>query len=165
MSGLEERIILFIGEEGDLIRFGVFQCIGGGDDGIRVSLQGSPDVFGQFFQGFCVHGGQILTVILDDAVLSELSFGAIIQLAENLNANEPIDGLLWALLYSRIPEALKDTVLNPFVSIDENQLRFNVRVIESADDLNRNELLQRNSIVFWRVHSATQALFSSGVLE
>ena len=72
-----------------------------------------------------------------------LSFGAIIQLAENLNANEPIDGLLWALLYSRIPEALKDTVLNPFVSIEDNQLRFNVRVIESADDLNRNELLQR----------------------
>ena len=72
-----------------------------------------------------------------------LSFGAVIQLAEKLNANEPIDGLLWALLYSRIPEALKDTVLNPFVSIEDNQLRFNVRVIESADDLNRNELLQR----------------------
>lgn len=72
-----------------------------------------------------------------------LSFGAVIQLAENLNANEPIDGLLWALLYSRIPETLKDTVLNPFVSIDENQLRYNVRVIESADDLNRNQLLQR----------------------
>ena len=72
-----------------------------------------------------------------------LSFGAVIQLAEKLNANEPIDGLLWALLYSRIPEALKDTVLNPFVSIEDNQLRFNVRVIESADDLNRNVLLQR----------------------
>ena len=72
-----------------------------------------------------------------------LSFGAVIQLAEKLNANEPIDGLLWALLYSRIREALKDTVLNPFVSIEDNQLRFNVRVIESADDLNRNELLQR----------------------
>ncbi|NKB35034.1 MAG: MMPL family transporter [Pseudomonadales bacterium] len=72
-----------------------------------------------------------------------LSFGAIIQLAENLNANEPIDGLLWAILYSRIPETLKDTVLNPFVSIDNNQLRFNVRVIESMENLNRNELLQR----------------------
>ena len=56
-----------------------------------------------------------------------LSFGAVIQLAEKLNANEPIDGLLWALLYSRIPEALKDTVLNPFVSIEDNQLRFKMR--------------------------------------
>jgi predicted RND superfamily exporter protein len=72
-----------------------------------------------------------------------LSFGAVIQLAERLNSNQPVDGVLWALLYSRIPQALKDTVLNPFVDIDTNQLRFNVRVIESADDLNRNALLQR----------------------
>ncbi len=72
-----------------------------------------------------------------------LSFGAVVQLAEKLNANQPIDGLLWALLYSRIPETLKETVLNPFVSIEENQLRYNVRVIESAEDLNRNELLRR----------------------
>ena len=72
-----------------------------------------------------------------------LSFGSVIQLAKILNDGEPIDGLLWALLYSRIPETLKDTVLNPFVSVDDNQLRFNVRVIESAEDLNRDELLRR----------------------
>jgi predicted RND superfamily exporter protein len=72
-----------------------------------------------------------------------LSFGSVIQLAKILNDNEPIDGLLWALLYSRIPETLKDTVLTPFVSVDDNQLRYNVRVIESAENLNRNELLLR----------------------
>ncbi len=72
-----------------------------------------------------------------------LSFGAVIELAEGLNGNMPIDGLLWAVLYNRIPETLKETVLNPFVSIEDDQLRFNVRVIESAEDLNRNELLQR----------------------
>lgn len=72
-----------------------------------------------------------------------LSFGAVIQLAEKLNSYEPIDGVLWAVLYSRIPETLKQTVLNPFVSIADNQLRFNVRVIESDPDLKRNELLQR----------------------
>lgn len=72
-----------------------------------------------------------------------LSFGAVVQLARKLNGNEPIDGVLWAVLYSRIPETLKDTVLKPFVSIDENELRFNVRVIESDPNLKRNELLQR----------------------
>ncbi len=72
-----------------------------------------------------------------------LSFGAVIQLAEKLNGYEPIDGLLWAVLYSRIPDALKDTVLTPFVSIDNNQLRFNVRVIESDPNLQRNVLLER----------------------
>jgi predicted RND superfamily exporter protein len=72
-----------------------------------------------------------------------LSFGAIVQLAEALNGNQEVDGFLWAILYNRIPEALKDTVLNPFISVADNQTRFNVRVIESAPDLNRNELLQR----------------------
>jgi len=62
-----------------------------------------------------------------------LSFGAVIELAEKLNDNQPIDGLLWAVLYNRIPETLKNTVLNPFISIDDNQLRFKVRVIESAE--------------------------------
>ena len=72
-----------------------------------------------------------------------LSFGAIIQLAEELNGNQPIDPLLWAVLYNRIPENLKQSVLLPFVSIADEQIRFNVRVIESAKDLNRNDLLQR----------------------
>ena len=72
-----------------------------------------------------------------------LSFGAIVQLAEKLNGNQEVDGFLWAILYNRIPEALKDTVLTPFISVADNQTRFNVRVIESAPDLNRNELLQR----------------------
>ena len=72
-----------------------------------------------------------------------LSLGSVVQLAEQLNGNEPVDGLLWAVLYSRFPEALRDVVLNPFVRVADNELRFNVRVRESAPDLNRNELLQR----------------------
>lgn len=79
----------------------------------------------------------------DEQTGKVLSFGAVIELAEELNGNQPIDGLLWAVLYNRIPETLKSTVLNPFISISDNQLRFNVRVIESAENLNRNELLQR----------------------
>lgn len=72
-----------------------------------------------------------------------LSFGAVIQLARKLNNNQPIDGVLWAILYSRLPETLKGTVLTPFVSIKKNQLRFNVRVIESDPNLKRDELLTR----------------------
>lgn len=70
-----------------------------------------------------------------------LSFGAVIHLAEVLNGNAPVDSFVWALLYSRIPTTLKDSVLTPFVSVSENQVRFNVRVIESDKNLNRNELI------------------------
>ncbi len=72
-----------------------------------------------------------------------LSLGAVVQLAEQLNDHEPVDGLLWAVMYNRIPQTLREAVLDPFVRIDDNELRFNVRVRESAPDLNRNELLQR----------------------
>jgi predicted RND superfamily exporter protein len=70
-----------------------------------------------------------------------LSFGAVIQLAEKMNGNAPVDSFVWALLYSRIPESLKETVVTPFVSVTYNQVRFNVRVRESNEDLNRNELI------------------------
>jgi len=70
-----------------------------------------------------------------------LSFGSVIHLAEKLNSNAPVDSFVWALLYSRIPESLKNSVLTPFVSVADNQVRFNVRVIESDENLNRNELI------------------------
>lgn len=70
-----------------------------------------------------------------------LSFGAVIHLAEQLNGNAPVDSFVWALLYSRLPETLKESVLTPFVSVADNQVRFNVRVRESDEDLNRNELI------------------------
>ena len=70
-----------------------------------------------------------------------LSFGSVIHLAEKLNGNAPVDSFVWALLYSRIPETLKNSVLTPFVSVADNQVRFNVRVIESDENLNRNELI------------------------
>jgi predicted RND superfamily exporter protein len=70
-----------------------------------------------------------------------LSFGAVVQLAEELNGGE-VDSFLWALLYSMLPETLRSTVLTPFVAIEENEVRFNVRVIESDPNLNRNQLIQ-----------------------
>ncbi len=70
-----------------------------------------------------------------------LSFGSVIHLAEKLNNDAPVDSFVWALLYSRIPETLKSSVLTPFVSVADNQVRFNVRVIESDENLNRNDLI------------------------
>lgn len=74
-----------------------------------------------------------------------LSFGAVVELAEELNGNEPVDSFLWALLYSMLPETLRSTVLSPFLSVEHNQARFNVRVIESDPELNRNQLISEIS--------------------
>jgi uncharacterized protein len=141
-------VIVNLPEEADSFDDGFDAGLGGGfddgfDDGFGDSGGSSTDAY--WFTAPKMDQIKAIHEFLDaDAQTGKvLSFGAVIQLAEQLNGNQPVDGFLWALLYSRIPEALKETVLNPFVSIEDNQTRFNVRVIESAPDLNRNELLQR----------------------
>ena len=42
-----------------------------------------------------------------------------------------------------LPEDIKDNLLSSYISEDENQVRISARVIESAEGLNRNELLSQ----------------------
>ena len=47
-----------------------------------------------------------------------------------------------AVLYKRMPEQLKDSIVNPYVSFEDNETRINLRIIDSSPDLRRNELLE-----------------------
>jgi uncharacterized protein len=47
-----------------------------------------------------------------------------------------------SVFYRRLPEAVKEALFNPYLSPDGNQVRFSIRVYESAPDLRRNEMLQ-----------------------
>ena len=47
-----------------------------------------------------------------------------------------------SVFYRRMPDAVKSVLFDPYMSEDGNQLRFSVRVYESAPDLRRNEMLQ-----------------------
>jgi len=70
-----------------------------------------------------------------------LSLGTVLQLVYELNDNEPLDNLELALLYSLLPPDYKDALITPYVSIENDQVRFSIRVIETNPDLVRNELL------------------------
>jgi predicted RND superfamily exporter protein len=72
-----------------------------------------------------------------------LSLGSVIRLAEKLNKGQPLDSFELALLYGELPETFKNMMLRPFVSIENNQVRFSVRVKDSEKTLRRNELLKR----------------------
>ncbi len=72
-----------------------------------------------------------------------LSLGAMMKLAQRLNDGKPLDNFKLALLYEKLPEIYKDMVLNPYVSIENNQVRFSVRVRDSEKSLRRNELLKK----------------------
>lgn len=78
-----------------------------------------------------------------------LSLATILQIAYELNDGEVLNDIELAVLYSKIPQEYKDTLLRPYVSIDNNQVRFSVRIIETDPDLVRSELLAtiRQSLV------------------
>lgn len=72
-----------------------------------------------------------------------LSLGALLKVAEKLNGGKPLDNFSLAILYSSIPEKYKKVMITPFVSIENNQVRFSVRVRDSEKNLRRNELLKK----------------------
>ena len=70
-----------------------------------------------------------------------LSVASGIKVARELKDGEPLSELDLALVKNMLPEDIKENLLNSYISIDENQVRISARVIESAEGLNRNELL------------------------
>lgn len=71
-----------------------------------------------------------------------LSLGTILKVAYELNDNEPLDNLELAVLYRLIPQEYKDALITPYVSIENDQVRYSIRVLETNPDLVRGQLLQ-----------------------
>ena len=47
-----------------------------------------------------------------------------------------------AILYNKVPASVKNSLIDPYVSIDDNEVRLMARVLDSKPDLRRNELLE-----------------------
>ena len=72
-----------------------------------------------------------------------LSFASIIRVAEDLNDNKKLQSLEMGVLYSKIPESVKKEIVNPYISIKNNEARISVRVKDSLENLRRNELIKK----------------------
>lgn len=48
-----------------------------------------------------------------------------------------------AILYSKLPDDIKKNIVTPYISIENNEARFSVRVVDSNPNLNRKELLKK----------------------
>ena len=71
-----------------------------------------------------------------------LSVSSGIKLARKINDNNELNDLELALLRSVLPEDIKDTVLNSYISEDDSIVRVSSRVVESSESLNRDYLLK-----------------------
>ncbi len=71
-----------------------------------------------------------------------LSFGSIIRVAEDLNKKE-LQSLEIAVLYSKIPEEIKNNIITPYISVENDEARISVRIKDSLKDLRRNDLIKK----------------------
>ena len=77
------------------------------------------------------------------AVGKVLSFASIIEVATQLNNNKPLGTLEMGVLYTKIPETIKKEIIDPYISIKDNEARISLRVKDSLPDLRRNDLINQ----------------------
>ncbi|WP_228711083.1 efflux RND transporter permease subunit [Aliarcobacter trophiarum] len=71
------------------------------------------------------------------------SLATLLKIGKTLNDNKELDGITLALIYNQLPEDYKKLILSPFVNIEASEARINMRIIDSNDELRRNELIKK----------------------
>ena len=71
-----------------------------------------------------------------------LSFGSILRVAEDLNKKE-LQSLEIAVLFSKIPEKIKKEIVLPYISVEKDEARVNIRIKDLKKDLKRNDLIKK----------------------
>ena len=72
-----------------------------------------------------------------------LSFSSIIEVATKLNNNKTLGSLELGILYSKIPESIKKDIIDPYISVKDNEARISLRIKDSQDGLRRNDLIKQ----------------------
>ncbi|MDD9983557.1 MAG: MMPL family transporter [Gammaproteobacteria bacterium] len=72
-----------------------------------------------------------------------LSLASLVRVGEKLNDGEPLDSLRLALVYRRVPEDLKRSLIDPYIDILWDEARISLRIRDTLPDLHRKELLDR----------------------
>ena len=72
-----------------------------------------------------------------------MSFSSILKVAEQLNNNKKLGTLEMGVLYSKIPDSIKKEIVDPYISIEHNEARINLRIKDSQEGLRRNELIKK----------------------
>lgn len=77
------------------------------------------------------------------AVGKVLSLKSILEVAEDLNEGQSFDAFELAVINRLMPDELRSSMLDPYISLDENEARISVRIKDSLEDLRRKELLDQ----------------------
>ena len=72
-----------------------------------------------------------------------ISFASMVRVVEDLNEGKELQGLEMGVLYTKIPDSIKKEIIDPYISIENNEARISLRILDSKDDLRRNELIKK----------------------
>lgn len=72
-----------------------------------------------------------------------LSLASTMDMMKTLNGGKELDNIVLAVLFKRIPDDIKQSLFDPYMTEDGNQVRFTIRVFESDYNLKRKELIAK----------------------
>ena len=70
-----------------------------------------------------------------------LSLASSVRVAEDY-AEKELDGMELGILYTKVPTSVKKNLIDPYVSVKNNEVRLMARVLDSKPDLSREQLLE-----------------------
>ena len=72
-----------------------------------------------------------------------ISFASMVRVAEDLNDGKKLQGLEMGVLYTKLPSSIKKDIIDPYISIENNEARISLRILDSRENLRRNELIKK----------------------
>ena len=69
----------------------------------------------------------------------------MVRVAEDLNNGKKLQALEMGVLYTKIPDSIKKEIIDPYISIKNDEARISLRILDSKEDLRRNELIKKIS--------------------
>ena len=94
-----------------------------------------------------------------------LSLASVIRVAEELNSDKEFDNLELSVIYKKLPKRLKSQIFDPYLSINKNQARLTVRMIDTHEDLKRDEFLKEINFKFQNEYNnQNYFIFTTGIL-
>lgn len=72
-----------------------------------------------------------------------LSFSSILDIAESLNNGKKLGSLELGVLYNKLPKEIKKNIINPYISVQNDEARIAMRILDSKPDLRRKDLIEK----------------------
>ena len=71
------------------------------------------------------------------------SLASVLRLAEDLNQGEEFDAFELAVINKKLPQEIKEQLIDPYISIEDNEARINMRILDSLPELRRKQFLEQ----------------------